>query len=387
MQDQIGSTGYGDWRLVSASDAVSLGYGFPYPSSLPSDDLVTVTEAVLADEGEHVLQYGGGSYTEQLTDFLVERAQSSDIDCDPSNILLTNGGTRAIDVVCRAFLEPSDSLIVEGPTFMGAISVFRNHGVEIDSFDVDTDGLDVDAVAEELRTREREGREIPKLLYTIPNFQNPTGVTLSLDRRNRLLELADEYDFVLIEDDAYGDLRYTEHELPTLKALDDTGRVVRIGTFSKTIAPGVRTGWIIANNEIVEALRKLNAGGTNTFTRSLVAHYCTTGKLDEHIEELRDVYEERRDRILHALETHMPPAAEWTEPEGGFFVWVTLPIHIDTEEMLHDAAENGVTYLPGSMFFPTDEGSNSLRLSFSYVPLDELERGIAALGRTVRERL
>ncbi|ELY34456.1 GntR family transcriptional regulator [Natrialba magadii ATCC 43099] len=385
VKEQIGKAGYGDWRTISAPDAVSLGYGFPYPESLPEDDLIEATETVLTDEDEQVLQYGGGSYTEQLETFLADRAHSRGIDCGTSNVLVTNGGTRAIDTICRAFLEPGDSMFVEGPTFMGAISVFRNHGVELTSIGVDADGLDIDALAETLRLREQQGRDSPKLLYTIPTFQNPTGVSLSMDRRKRLLELAEEYDFVIIEDDAYGDLRYTEHDLPPLKALDDTGRVVHIGTFSKTIAPGVRTGWIIATEEILAVLRKLSAGGTNTFTRSLVAHYCTSGKLAANIDAIRRAYGERKDRMQQSLETHMPPTAEWTEPTGGFFVWVTLPAQIDTEEMLVDAAENGVTYLPGSMFFPEDTGNNSLRLSFSYVSPDEIDRGIAALGQTVRE--
>lgn len=387
VQNLIGDPGYGDWRSVSAPEAVSLGYGFPFPDSLPEAELAAAVQTVLETEGSRALQYGGGDYAEELETIVADRAREHGIGCEKSNVLLTNGATHALDAVCRAFLSPGDSLFVEGPTFMGALSLFRNHGADVHSFDVDSAGLDVDAVAEELRRRRARNRDPPKALYTIPNFQNPTGVTLSLSRRTQLLELAAEHDFVVIEDDAYGDLRYDGDPIPSLAELDDEGRVVRIGTFSKTIAPGVRTGWLVAHEEIVEAIRKLNAGGTNTFTQSIVARYCATDRFDENVVELRRAYEKRRDRMFDSLETHMPPAADWTEPNGGFFVWVTLPSNVDTEKLAPDAAENGVTYLPGSMFFPDGEGANCLRLSFSYAPLAELDRGIEALGKTVRDAL
>jgi 2-aminoadipate transaminase len=301
--------------------------------------------------------------------------------------MLANGATDALDSVCQTFLEPGDRMFVEAPTFMGALGLFRNYGVELTGFPLDDDGVDLDAVADELAARRESERDLPTVFYTIPNFQNPTGTTLSRDRRERLLELAAEYGFVVIEDDAYGDLRYYGEDVPPLKALDDEGRVVRVGTFSKTIAPGIRTGWVIAHEEILERVRGVSAGGTNTFTRGVVGRFCGDGRLEENVAELREAYRERRDHMLRCLDEEMPAAVEWTEPDGGFFVWVELPEGLDAGELLSDAADEGVVYLPGSMFFPDDRGENCLRLSFSHVSFEEMERGVAALATATRSLL
>ena len=384
VRDGLDAEGYGSWRAIDAPDAVSLSFGFPFPASLPNDDLVAAADAVFEAEGDRALQYGGGEYSDRLPEFIAERERERGIDCEEDDVLLTNGSTHAIDAVCHAFLEPGDGVFVEAPTFMGALKLFENYGVEISGFENDADGLDVDAVGAELEARREEGRTLPKLLYTIPTFQNPTGTTLSLDRRKRLLDLAEEYDFVVLEDDAYGELRYHGDDVPPLAALDETGRVVRVGTFSKTIAPGVRTGWVVAHPEIREQVGRLAAGGTNTFTQSVLGRYFAEGRFEENLAEFRATYEERCDHMLDVLDDHMPHAVEWTEPDGGFFVWVELSDDIDAEELLPAAAEEGVTYLPGEMFFPDDRGENGLRLSFSHASFEAMERGVEALARAVR---
>ncbi|MFB6154337.1 MAG: PLP-dependent aminotransferase family protein [Haloferacaceae archaeon] len=384
VRERLGESGYGDWRSIDAPDAVSLSFGFPFPDSFPNDELVAAAEAVFEAEGDRALQYGGGDYADSLTDAVVERERERGIETDESEVLLTNGSTHAIDVVCHTFLEPGDEVFVEAPTFMGSLKLFQNYGVEVTGFPLDGDGLDVEAVASELAARRDEGRSLPKLLYTIPNFQNPTGTTLSLDRRRRLLELAAEYDFLVLEDDAYGDLRYDGEDVAPLRALDDSGRVVRVGTFSKTIAPGVRTGWVVADEAVAGEVRTMSAGGTNTFTQSVLGRYCAEGRLGPNVEYLREAYEERRDHMLDCLADHMPPGTDWTEPDGGFFVWVELPEDVDTDALLSVAADEGVLYLPGEMFFPGEEASNALRISFSHVSLEEMERGIEALARATR---
>ncbi|USZ67373.1 PLP-dependent aminotransferase family protein [Halorussus salilacus] len=387
VRDGLGEAGYGSWRAIDAPDAVSLSFGFPFPESFPNDELAAAAEAVFEAEGGAAMQYGGGEYADRLAEAIAERERDRGIDCDAGNVLLTNGATHAIDVVAHAFLDRGDHVFVEAPTFMGTLKLFANYGVEVAGFETDDEGLDVGAVAAELESRTAEGRPLPKLLYTIPTFQNPTGTTLSRDRRERLLDLAEEYDFVVVEDDAYGDLRYGGDDVAPLKALDETGRVVRVGTFSKTVAPGVRTGWILGDDEPLDTVGRIRAGGTNTFTQSVLGYYCTEGGFEGNVAELRAAYEKRRDHILACLDDHMPEAAEWTDPDGGFFVWVELPEGIDAEELLPRAADEGVTYLPGEMFFPDDRGENGLRLSFSYVSLDEMERGIEALARATRSAL
>ena len=249
---------------------------------------------------------------------------------------------------------------------------------------MDVAGLDVAALEDELAAREAAGEPLPKLLYTVPNFHNPTGVTLSEDRRKRLCELAETYDFLILEDDPYGQLRYEGAEPPPIRALDDGGRVVRANTFSKTIAPGVRTGWVIAEESFVEQFDRINAGGEPSYTRGLIARYAEDGRLDRAIEELRAGYSERRDRMMESLEKRMPPGTWWSEPEGGFFVWVEFPEGVDAEAMLPDAIDEGVTYLPGSFFYADDGGARNARLSFSHVSPAEIDEGIAALATAVR---
>ena len=384
VREGIGEEGYGSWRSIDAPGAVSLSFGFPYPESFPEGELVAAAETVFDEEGDEALQYGGGDYVDRLVDVVVDQERQQGIDCEPANVLLTNGATHALDVVCHSFLEPGDQVFVEAPTFMGSLKLFGNYGVEVTGCETDGDGLRMDAVETELERRREADRPIPKLLYTIPTFQNPSGTTMSVDRRERLLDLAAEYDFLVLEDDVYGRLRFSGEEVPPLAALDGAGRVVRTSTFSKTVAPGVRTGWVLADEELLEEITRMRAGGTNTFTQSVLGRYCTEGPFEENVAELRAEYATRCDHMLDCLESHMPPGTEWTEPDGGFFVWVELPGRIDAEELLPTAAEEGVTYLPGPLFYPDDRGKGHLRLSFSHVSPGEMDRGVEALARATR---
>jgi 2-aminoadipate transaminase len=384
VRDQLGGSPYGAWRSVRDADAVQLSFGFPFPESFPNDELAAATAAVLEREGDRVMQYGGGEYADALSDFVADRASDRGIDLESRTVSLTNGATDGLATVCDAFLEPGDTVVVGAPTFMGALTVFRSYGVELESVPVDESGLDVAALEDRLASMRERGLTTPTMVYVVPNFQNPTGATLTRERRERLVALAEEYDFVVLEDDAYGELRYDGDPVPPLAAVGERGRVVRVGTFSKTISPGVRTGWVIADEELEEPLKIASAGGTNTFTQSVVARYAEDGRYDANVRDLREAYGERRDEALASLSRHMPADADWTDPDGGFFVWITLPEGIDAERLLETAAEEGVVYLPGSMFYPDDGGENCLRVSFSYVDSEAFDRGVEALGRAVR---
>ncbi|MFO8114816.1 MAG: PLP-dependent aminotransferase family protein [Halorubrum sp.] len=385
VRDTMGSGVYGDWRSIQNADAVPLAFGFPYPESLPNGELVSAAESLLAAEPDRALQYGGGDRAAGLRDVIVDRARDRGIDCSTDAIHLTNGATRAIDTVCRVFLEPGDEVVVEAPTFMGALGIFRNHGATVTGVDVDEEGLDVDALAEDLAARAERGAPGPKLVYTIPDFQNPTGVTMATDRRELLLDLAETHDFVVLEDDPYGRLRYDGVDRPPLKALDSADRTVRINTFSKTIAPGVRTGWIVADERTAAQFDRIDAGGEPSFTRGLIDTYCADGRLDRAVSRLCEGYEERRDRMLASLDAYMPPDVGWSEPSGGFFVWIEFPDGTDTEAMLPEAIDAGVTYLPGSFFYAGDDGDRFARLSFSHAAPAAIEDGIEALARTVSD--
>ncbi len=383
VRDVIDQSAYGDWRSIATEDAVSLSYGFPDPDLFPTAELLESVETVLEEEGDKALQYGGGEYKEALKSFLVEQERERGIDFETQDLLVTNGATHAIDTACRAFLEPGDTLVVEAPTFMGVLGVFWNFGVRIIGVPVDEDGMDVDALETTLETRRKRGQDSPKLLYTIPDFHNPTGTTLTRERREKLLGLAAEYDFGIVEDGAYTDLWLDSETPPPLATLDEQERVIRVGSFAKTIAPGVRLGWLTAPSKIHQAARTVAAGGTNTFTRSVVGRYCEAGHFDELLPKLRETYREKRDHMLTELEKEMPADVTWTEPGGGFFVWVELPEVIDAGAMLEDAAETGVTYLPGSLFYNDEDGENALRLSFTYVKQDEITAGIEALAESI----
>lgn len=383
VRNAVDDSAYGSWRDIATAGAVSLSYGFPDPDLFPESALVESVEAVLAEEGDAALQYGGGEYRESLHSFLVEQERDRGIDFDSHDLLVTNGATHAIETVCRAFLDRGDTVVVEEPTFMGALGVFWNYGVDTVSVPVDEDGMAVDQLEAVLDDRQERGAESPTLAYTIPDFHNPTGTTLSRERRERLLELAEEFEFGILEDGAYSDLWLDERPPPPLAALTETERVIRVGSFAKTLAPGVRLGWLTAPSRIRQAARTVAAGGTNTFTESVVGHYCESGQLTEALPTLRQAYREKRTHMLEQLNEKMPGDVTWTEPAGGFFVWVTLPDGVDAREMLEDAAETGVTYLPGSLFYPQAGGTDELRLSFTYVKQDEITAGIAALAASI----
>lgn len=387
VRETLSGDGYGSWRSLTAPDAVSLSFGFPFPDSFPREQLSSCADEILHADDYRALQYGGGEYVGRLREGIAARERDRGVDCEADDVLLTNGATHAIDAVSHTLLDPGDLVLAEAPTFMGALKLFENYGVDVEGVAIDEDGLSVDVLADDLAARRREGRSTPKLVYTIPTFQNPTGTTLSTDRRERLLDLAVEYDFLVLEDDAYGELRYDGDQVSPLAAMDDSGRVLRVGTFSKTIAPGVRTGWLVANDEIRAQVRRMAAGGTNTFTLSTLGRYFEAGHYGPVVEELRDAYAQRRDHMLDCLDRHMPADATWTDPDGGFFVWVELPQGIDADAMLERATEEGVTYLPGSHFFVGDDPSNGLRLSFSHVTPAEMDDGIAALARATERTM
>ena len=382
VRDRLDEGGYGSRASPAAEDAVPLTYGFPYPDSFPTAAIRSAVETVLDEEAADALQYGGGEYAEALRDGILAREAELGVDAGRDQLIVTNGATHALDAVCGTLLDPGDEVLVESPTFVWSLSVFDNHGADLTGVDLDADGLDPDALAETLDARAAAGEPTPKLLYTIPSFQNPTGATLTRERRERVLDLAAEYDFLIVADDAYGELRFEGESPPPLSALDDDGRVIRMGTVSKTIAPGFRTGWLVAHEALAEQIDRMVAGGTNAFTQSVLGRYFEAGHYDPTLERLLPAYERRRDAMLDALDRHLPPGSTWTEPEGGFFLWVTLPEGVDAEAMLPAAAEEGVTYLPGERFFVEDgKGTRSLRLSFSHVSPEELEAGVAALGR------
>jgi 2-aminoadipate transaminase len=359
---------------------IAFSFGFPDPASLPAGEVAAVTTRVLAERGPAALQYGDYVGYSGLLDALIAKlARDQGIQAQRENVLITAGGSQAIDLLLDALVDWGDTIVSEMPTWVGAVQAFRNAGATIVSIPIDDEGIDVSALERELH-RLRERGTIPKFIYANANFQNPTGATMSLQRRQDLLALARAANTLIIEDDAYFDLRYDGEALPTIYSLDHGGSVVYMGTLSKTMGPGMRLGWLVGPPDLIRRVSALKVdGGTNVFGAHVAADWLPENLLP-HVARLRDIYQRRRDLMLAALERHMPPGSTWTVPAGGFFIWLTLPPEIDTARMLAQVKERGVEYLPGPSCFTENAGANHLRLSYSFVEDDLIEPGIRVIG-------
>lgn len=364
-------------------DRISFTFGFPDAASLPARQVAASTNRVLADQGDLALQYGDHRGYDGLIDELRRKlARDQGIVAARDNMLVTAGSSQAIDLLLDAFVDWGDTIVSESPTFLGAVSAFRHAGANVVPTPIDEHGIDVAALERNLERLRHDG-VIPKFIYVIPNFQNPAGVCLSLARRHALIDLARRYGTVVIEDDAYFDLRYDGEQLPPLYALDDGGHVFYMGTLSKTMGPGMRIGWLVGPPEIIHRLTVLKVdGGTNIFGSYIAADWLPR-HLESHVEGLRDTYRRRRDAMLAALERSMPPGARWSRPEGGFFIWVTFPEAIDVDRMAPQTQERGVDFLPGSRCFSDGSGRHAMRLAFSFADEAQIERGIAIIGEIV----
>jgi 2-aminoadipate transaminase len=310
------------------------------------------------------------------------------IDVTPGNVLVTTGAQQALDLIGKLLINPGDHVATEDPTYMGAIQAFTAYQAEYLTVPIDEDGMQVDALEDVLRAA-------PKFIYVLPNFQNPGGVTLSLARRRRLLELAARHGTPVIEDDPYGQLRYEGQHLPSLVKLDAErsgcahgersfrGRVLYLGTLSKTLAPGFRIGWVVAPEEVIAKLTQMKQGTdlhTSTFAQMVAFETARGGFLDRHVRRIREVYRERRDAMLGALERHFPKGVRWTRPEGGLFLWVTLPTGVDAAALLPHALAEKVAFVPGAAFHPRGGGRHTFRLNFSYCTPEVIDEGIRRLG-------
>lgn len=357
---------------------IYFGDGAPAPEAMPVERLRQASAHAL-EEAPAALGYGESEGFGPLRQFIADWMRPRGIEAPVDDIMVTAGSTQAIEVVCRVMLDPGDTIIVENPTFLGALEIFETYEVKIVGVDVDDHGMVIDDLRTTLAAEPKA-----KIIYTIPTFQNPTGTTMPLDRRQELLALAREHDTVVIEDDPYEALRYDGDPVPPLRALDDT--VVHLGTFSKTIAPAMRTGWAVAPKPLFElmlAARQLIDLHNDRITMRTI-YYCAEGFLAEHMAEVRPIYKARRDAMLAALDEFMPDGCSWSRPDGGFFVWVTLPEQIDIRSFAEVAADHGVIGFPGNLFMPEAAAYNVIRLSFSTLPEDRIREGIRRLAEAVR---
>ncbi|HIS39366.1 MAG TPA: PLP-dependent aminotransferase family protein [Candidatus Aphodovivens avistercoris] len=369
-------------------DIISLSGGMPDVSLLPVTAIRKAVRATVEDHRAQALQYGTTDGRVETKSVFCELMRDIGVRCKPDQVLITSGAQEALDLLGKVFIDPGDIILVEGPTYLTALQAFSTYEPDVRAIPFDDQGMRMDLLEEELK-RIGKGNPRLKFCYTIPNFQNPGGVTMTQERRKRLLELSHEYDFLVVEDDPYGRLRYEGgHQIP-LKAQDD--RVIYLGTISKIFAPGLRCGWVVAPRSIIGKINLVKQGSDlcgSSFDQIVVEHYFTDTPWQRTLQKFVKTYRIRRDAMLAALEEHFPPEASWTHPEGGFFVWVTLPEYVDTGSMLAEALEAGVTYVPGDSFFPGGtKGKNCMRINFSYESPENIEEAIRRLAGVIEDRL
>lgn len=368
-------------------DVISLAGGMPDVSLLPKSAVRKAAKAAL-DNQAVTLQYGGTNGVEEAAQVFCNIMRDIGIRHKSENVIITTGAQEALDLIGKTFINPGDIVITEGPTYLGALQAFAAYEPEIHTIPFDEEGMRMDLLEEELK---KIGKDNPRLkfLYTIPNFQNPGGVTMSPERRKRLIELSQEYDFIVVEDDPYGRLRYEGGHCLPLRALDEN--VIYLGTISKIFAPGLRVGWIAATPGIIAKVNLAKQGTDlcgSMFDQVMAAHYFKDTPWQATLQKFLKVYDKRRRAMLKALEEHFPPEATWTHPEGGLFVWVTLPSYIDTGSMLAEALEHGVTYVPGDGCFPDgQQGKNCMRINFSYETPENITEAIRRLAEVIEDRL
>ncbi|MGQ9584494.1 MAG: aminotransferase-like domain-containing protein [Anaerolineae bacterium] len=368
--------------------AIPFVYGHPDPASLPVEQIAQAAQQALQKAGRLALQYGPEQGYGPLMDYLIGKIQAEEgLNLTRAQMMITAGAAQALDMIARRFTRPGDLVVVEAPSYHEAIATLRDYPVELRQVPCDEDGLRTDLLARRLEAWAREGRK-PALLYTIPSFQNPSGATLSWPRRKQLAELARQHRFWIVEDDVYRDLYFEMPPPPSLFALDGGEWVMRLGSFSKVLAPGLRLGWVLASPAAIQRLvtsgLKGNEGGSNPLSCHVVNAFCQNGWLEPHIARLRERYRQRCHALLEAMAARMPPGVTWNRPEGGFFVWVRLPEGLLARQVLACAEARRVTFTPGEKFFAEGGGEGELRLPFSFVSPEQMEEGCAVLGQVIR---
>jgi 2-aminoadipate transaminase len=384
-------------KLTSRPDVISFAGGLPAPELFPIDEFRAAADKVLRDQGRLALQYSTTEGYAPLREMIVRHMARYGIVVGIDEVLITTGSQEALDLVAKVLINPGDKILTEAPTYLGALQAFTAFGADYVTVPADDDGLDTSKLEEGLRAG-------PKFMYVLPNFQNPSGTTLPLARRLELIALADRYGVPIIEDDPYGQLRYEGDHIKPLVVLDAEGlhshdnghyrgNVIYLSTFSKTLAPGLRLGWVVAPHEVILRLSQAKQGTdlhSSTLDQMLAFEVARGGFIDRHVRRIRDVYRRRRDLMLECLQRAFPDPAmgvRWTHPKGGLFLWVMLPESIDTGDLLREAVEEKVAFVPGTTFFPLGGGTNTMRLNFSNATEPMIEEGIARLGRAIQKRL
>ncbi len=376
-------------KLTQQPDIISFAGGLPSPESFPVEVLEEIMVKVLREEGPASLQYGLTEGDVRLRELLLERLRKEGVQAALENLVISTASQQGLDLMGKIFLDPGDVVICGSPSYLGGISAFSAYGARLVGIPFDDEGMRTDELASVLSELRQQGKKV-KFIYLIPDFQNPAGITLTERRRRRILELAEEYDLLILEDSPYREIRFEGTPQPMMKALDTSGRVITLGTFSKIFVPGFRIGWVVADTRIIEkfVMAKQTADlCTPVFLQKVAAEYLASGHFEKNLRRVVQLYKEKRDLMLEGFRKHMPEGVRWTEPEGGLFLFVTLPPWMDAERLLRKAIVHKVAFVAGNVFFADNGGRNTIRINFSYASKEENRIGVERLARVIREEM
>ncbi len=373
------------FKMLGAADVISFAGGIPSPELFPTEEINKLLSEILETKGKSALVYGVTEGYAPLIEIVTERLKKDGIPHDFDQVVITTGAQQAIDLTCKSLVNDGEGIIVEEPSFIGALNAFRSYNAKLFGVPMSDDGIDVDKVEEILKT------ENIKLIYTIPTFQNPMGVTLSLEKRKKLLELAEKYDCYIIEDNPYGELRFRGEPVAPIKSMDDNGRVIYVGSFSKTLTPGIRVGFVCCHKDIMDRIvvvKQVNDVHTTLMMQMMVAEYITKYDFEAHIAESCKLHGEKCDIMLSSIEKYFPECVKYTKPDGGIFLWCTLPEGVNAKPIFEKAVERKVAFVPGSTCMVDLEAPcNAFRLNFSTASNDDIVKGVKILGDLLKEEL
>ena len=371
-------------KLTKQPEIISFAGGLPAPDLFPVDKIRAITDKVLTEDGFEALQYTTTEGNNDLRNGIInQRLKPYNMPATLDNILITSGSQQGLELTAKMFINKGDTVIVENPTYLTALSPFKSYGARFVTVDTDENGI----IVEDL-IRSIEAHDNIKFIYLIPDFQNPTGRCMSVERRKQVVEIAEKYKIPVIEDAPYTELVLEGEKLPTIKSFDKNGYVIYLGTFSKVFCPGFRIGWILADKELIEKYTILKQGvdlQTSTIDQMVVARYINEYDLDQHIDKIKVLYKKRRQCMLDAIEKYFPKDVIYTRPRGGLFIWVILPKHKNSKEILTKALEEKVAFVPGQPFYANEDVTNTFRLNYSNMPEDRIEEGIKRLGKILKD--
>ena len=376
-------------KLVQNPEVISLAGGMPDPVTFPVEDIKEISQNIFTNKSAQALQYSSTEGLPELRKCILDHLAKDGNNGELENIIISSGSQQGLDLVGKTFLSPGDIAIVELPSYLAALNAFHSYGGELVGIPMDEDGMRMDILEEKLTYLKSEGKKV-KFIYTISNFQNPAGVTMSLARRKKIIEIAHKFNVFIVEDNPYEKLRFEGEPIPSIYSLEKNGSVISLGTFSKILCPGLRLAWILGNKEIIRKMAILKQATdlcTSILSQLIAYEYCQSDKLEENIKSNIQIYKRKRDVMLNALEKYFPKEAVWTKPQGGFFVVATLPEYIDTGEMFKGAIEENVAYVPGAPFFADGKGQNTMRLSFCFPSVEDIDEGIKKLGNVIKKKI